>query len=82
MLLPEDAAQEGAFCRELAQVWCVESAAEDLLNVLVLFDDDDDVIVTGSIDGQASRSAAIAGANATRASTDAHKIFSIVTSAS
>jgi hypothetical protein len=45
MLLPEDAAQEGAFRRELTQVWCVESAAENLLNVLVLFDDDDDVIV-------------------------------------
>jgi hypothetical protein len=45
MLLSEDAAQEGAFRGELAQVWCVVSAAEDLLNVLVFFDNYDDVIV-------------------------------------
>src|SRR5262249_62047885 len=45
MLLAEHAADGGAFLCELANVWRVEPAAEDLLHILVLFDDDDNVIV-------------------------------------
>ena len=45
MLLAEHAAHDRALRRDLAHVRRTRVEAEDLLNILVLFDDNDDVVV-------------------------------------